>query len=262
MKDNIRFLKLEQANKLVYSSYGMTLNEKRLLNLAICLISPDCHNLPIMKIKVSDLKNYLDLKGRSLDTDIKDVCKKLLKRVVEIEDVSGNWIAHQWVSSCEIIRSAGELQIQLHNKLEPYLISLKKHYQSIKFEYISNIKKSHAIRVFEILWHKRKESGLPKNKIYIPFDELRKMLALETSYPRFVDFRIRVLDPAQKEIEKSTPIKFNYKIKKQERKVIAIEFDVVENFRSVCHIQLSEILGEKGIANCMSLLKRISYNFE
>lgn len=40
------------------------------------------------------------------------------------------------------------------------------------------------------------------------------------------------------------------------------EFDVVENFRSVCHVQLSEMLGEKGIANCMSLLKRISCNFE
>ena len=182
-----------------------------------------------MKIKVSDLKNYLDLKGRSLDTDIKDVCKKLLKRVVEIEDTGGNWVAHQWVSSCEIIRSTGELQIQLHNKLQPYLISLKKHYQSIKFEYISNIKKSHAIRVFEILWHKRNESGFLKNKICMSLDELRKMLALETSYPRFVDFRIRVLDPAKKEIEKNTPIKFNYKIKKQERKVVAIEFDVVEN---------------------------------
>lgn len=36
-----------------------------------------------------------------------------------------------------------------------------------------------------------------------------------------------------------------------------IEFDIVENFRSVCRIKLPQILGEKGITNCMSLLKRI-----
>lgn len=35
------------------------------------------------------------------------------------------------------------------------------------------------------------------------------------------------------------------------------EFDLVENFRSICRIMLPQILGEKGIANCMSLLKRI-----
>jgi hypothetical protein len=35
------------------------------------------------------------------------------------------------------------------------------------------------------------------------------------------------------------------------------DFDVVENFRRICHIKLKETLGEKGIANCMSLLKRI-----
>lgn len=35
------------------------------------------------------------------------------------------------------------------------------------------------------------------------------------------------------------------------------EFDIVQNFQSICRIMLPQILSEKGIANCMSLLKRI-----
>ena len=39
------------------------------------------------------------------------------------------------------------------------------------------------------------------------------------------------------------------------------EFDIVENFRSISIIKLPEILNEKGIANCMSLLKRIQSHY-
>jgi len=229
MSLNTKLLKADRANKLVYSSYEMTLNEKRLLLLAICKLSLDMDAFPLMHVKIEDLRKYLELKGGSLNSNIKETCLKLLKRVVQIEDGRGRWIAHQWVSRCIIDPGLGILEIKLHDDLEPYLLQLNRHYQSISFEHIAKIHKSHAVRLFEILWHKRNELGLPRNKTKIGIEELRKMLGLGKSYPRFVDFRIRVIDPAQKELEKSTPIRFTYETEKVARKIVSITFTVFDN---------------------------------
>lgn len=36
-----------------------------------------------------------------------------------------------------------------------------------------------------------------------------------------------------------------------------VEWEIIQNVRSVCHVVLPQVLGEKGIVNCTSLLKRI-----
>jgi len=229
MSQSIEILKAEQTNKLVYSSYGMTLNEKRILMLAICKLAMNMSTFPLMYVKISDLKEYLEIEGTSLNTSLKDTCRRLLKRLVEIEDEKGNWIAHQWVSRCKITKSTGILEIKLHDDLKPHLLSLQKHYQSISFEHLAKINKSHAVRLFEILWHKRHESGLPINEIEIELSELHKMLALENKYKRFVDFKKRIIDPSQKELSKSTPIRFSYAVMKFGREVTGIKFSVYQN---------------------------------
>lgn len=222
-------LKAEQANKLVYSSYEMTLNEKRLLMLAICKLSMNMGAFPLMYVKVSDLKEYLEIEGTSLHTDLKATCLRLLKRIVEIENDNGDWVAHQWVSRCKITKGTGVLEIELHRELKPYLLQLGKHYQSISFEHIAKIHKSHAVRLFEILWHKKNEKGFVRNQIKIGVEELRKMLAIGKRYPRFSEFNRRVIEPAQEELKKSTPIGFTYKVKKMARTPVSITFTVFDN---------------------------------
>lgn len=222
-------LPVDQANDLVYSSYEMTLNEKRLLMLAICKLSRDMTAFPLMYVKISDLKEYLEIEGESLSSNLKKTCLRLLKRVVQIENNKGDWLAYQWVSQCKITKGSGVLEIELHKNLKPYLLQLEKHYQSISFEYIAQIHKVHAVRIYEILWHKRMETGLPRNKFTIGFDDLRKMLALTKVYETYAYFNRRILEPARLELEKSTPIQFTYEVERYMRKVVSITFTVFDN---------------------------------
>jgi len=229
MLHKLELMPADQANDLVYSSYEMTLNEKRLLMLAICKLSRDMKAFPLMSVKISDLKEYLEIEGESLSSNLRKVCLKLLKRIVQIENDQGDWKAYQWVSQCEITKGTGVLEIELHKNLKPYLLELGKHYQSISFEQIAQIHKAHAVRIYEILWHKRMEMGLPRNKFKIGFDDLHRMLALGKTYKVFAYFKKRILDPAQKELEKSTPIQFTYKVERYMRKVVFITFTVFTN---------------------------------
>jgi len=226
--------KITQANALVYGASCMTLREKRLFYLAVCKVVIHDNKFLTYSVPVGQLKYYLGLKGNSIRVELKHICESLLTRVVSIETEKG-WIAHQYVSHCEYIKAqhspSGQavLEIKLHDKVKPFLLQLRNRFQSIKFQYLSKMTSIYAMRIFEILWHKRYENEIPKNEIEIGMDELRKMLKLDKKYINFADFRRKVIDQAQKEIKKNTPIAFTYEDKRRGRKVASITFTVFNN---------------------------------
>ena len=225
-----KHLKLEQSNNLVYSSYNMTLSEKRLLCLSISVIVKEMKRFPVFKVKSSELKDFLDLKGQSFYTHIKETCRKLLKRTVEIEDEKTHkWTGFQWVSRCTVDPTGGTIEIKINDELKPHLLELKRHYQSIPFDHIARIGRFPAIRLFEIFWHKKNEKGTPLKTITIGLDELKTYLGMNGKYSVFSSFKNRVLEPSKKDLKENTPLKFTYKPLRIKKRVVSIEFNVTRN---------------------------------
>jgi len=226
---------ISQANALVYGSSSMTLREKRLFYLAVCKIAIHDTKFIAYSVPVEQLKDYLGLKGDSIRSELKHICNQLLTRVVSIETERG-WLSHQYVSHCEYIKAQNSpsgqaiLEIKLHDKVKFFLLQLRNRFQSIKFEYLSRMASIYALRIFEILWHKRHDGKVGiRNKIIIEVSDIRRMLKLENKYKNYKDFRKHVIDKSQKEIKKNTPIAFTYEEKKQGRKIVSITFTVYEN---------------------------------
>lgn len=81
----------------------------------------------------------------------------------------------------------------------------------------------------------------------IELEELRKLVGtteidqngeiIKEDYPLYANFKSRVILSAQKELKQKTDIYFNFKEIKQGRKVIAIEFEILENTRNKKKIQ-------------------------
>jgi len=224
-----------QANALVYGASSMTLREKRLFYLAVCKIAIHDNEFLTYRVSVDALRNYLGLNGKSIVSSLEQICDQLLSRVVRIHTEKG-WIAHQYVSRCRYTKAQhsddGEatLEIRLHEEVKPFLMQLQNRFQSIKFSYLNKISSIHAIRLFEILWHKRHvNKQIIINEITISLVDLRKMLGLEKKYTLFADFKRRVLTQSQKEISKNTPLKFSFSLIKKAQKVTAIRFIVNDN---------------------------------
>jgi len=226
---------ITQANALVYGASSMTLREKRLFYLAVCKVAMTDNKFLSYSVPVEQLKGYLGLKSDSMRSSLEQVCDLLLSRVVRIHSEKG-WIAHQYVSRCRYTKakysSDGQatLEIRLHEEVKPFLLQLRNRFQSIKFQHLSHMTSIYAMRIFEILWHKRHvDKEILKNKIVIEVPELRRMLGLEKKYTNFGDFKRYVLAQAQKEIKKNTPLAFTYDEICRGRKIISITFTVFEN---------------------------------
>ena len=226
-------LVVTQANSLVYAAYEMTLQEKRLLLLLISMVRQDHTKFHTYCIPVKQIAEFLGIDTKRVYQVVRATCKKLMSRVLDVQKPDGEWKQFHWVSTAHYMPKGksrtgeAELELKIHNELHPLLLELKKQFSSVPLEHIANLASYHSIRIFEILFHKSHKLQNPN--VRIELDDLKKYLGVEQSYPNFSNFKIKILEPAQKNLEEKTPIKFTYSKVKKGNKVVALDFVVSKN---------------------------------
>ena len=94
-------LVVTQSNALAKSVQKMTLQEKRLLLLVIAHIRKNDNDFLLYHIPIIHIKEYLGANDTGFYDYIRETTRKLLSRVVEIENENGGWEQFQWVSYCQ-----------------------------------------------------------------------------------------------------------------------------------------------------------------
>jgi len=242
MKDSksTRFT-LTQKNELAYSAYAMNLQEKRLLILAMSKLTKANLDFPCWRIPIALIAEYLDIKGKNLHGRLENICCALLSRVAKIKKPSGGWKAFQFLSHCEYIpakenNGMAVLEIMLHQDMAPFLLEIKGNYNSIEFDLLSKFSSIYAVRLYELLHHKRKESGKINNIHTIELMALREMLFLEKKYTNYADFKKKVLTVSQFQFKQRTPLCFDFtenRARKSGAPVESVEFTIYDN-RGYC----------------------------
>ena len=240
--DNEKLI-ITQANALALSAQKMTLQEKRLLLLLISYVRAEDDEFKVYHLPVSDIKDYLELNGRSIYSKLQSVCRKLMGQVLFIEDGYGGWEMNQLVSKSKYVTArksedgVAHLQMRLHEDLRPLLLNLKERFGSIPLRQIVSMKSKYSIRLIEILYFS--SHGLKKKVLYFSVDDLKKRLGLKQTnetidpfqekYINFKDFNREVLERAKREFLERSPIIFTYELEKSGRKVIGLYFYIEKN---------------------------------
>ncbi len=224
---------ITQANSLVYAAYEMTLQEKRLLLLLISMVRKEHTKFHTYCIPVRQIAEFLGIDKNAIYRVVRATCKKLMSRVLDVQNPDGEWKQFHWVSTAHYMPKGksrtgeAELELKIHDELHPLLLELKKQFASVPLEHIANLSSYHSIRIFEILFHKSHKLQNPK--IRIELVDLKKSLGIEEKYPNFSNFEKMILKPAQKNLGEKTPIKFTYTKSKKGNKIVALNFVVTEN---------------------------------
>jgi plasmid replication initiation protein len=203
-------------NQLFLKEFELTLEEMRLILLTMAQINADDEEFKIYKIKIKDIEE----KTGSLkkNTRVKAMAKRLLSKPIVIDD---NLIVN-WFSMIKILN--GELEVRFDPALKPYLLKLKAKFVKLNLEELLKLKSIYAIR-FYIIARTYKNIG----QIKLPINELHKKLKTPKSYHRdFRNFRLKVLEIAQKEINEKTDIKIDFEFITKGRKVTDIILKIKE----------------------------------
>lgn len=224
------------ANDVIKGKQDMTLQEARILRLVITQVAKEDKDLKTYTCNIKDLSAFLNIPDSNLYRDIRDICKGLLKRTVDI--TTGNpkqpWESFQWIQLAKY-DGAGNLTLMLSERIKPYVLELDKYFTRYRLENILEMNSFYAIRLYELL--KCDDFVQQEETREYTVEFLRQYFSCENKYKLFADFKRWVLDVSVREINTKSDLEIKDVTHiKSKRRVTSIRF-LVANNHAVQHLQ-------------------------
>ena len=200
--------------------------------------------LPQLSFPYVELRRAINADGRERVNKVQDIMElgvELQKCILFYEDnVSERTVS--WLIDQERNKKSNRFTYTLHPGLKKYLVNIENHFT--KYNYLFRVcLNAHAMKLYEILkmYQYRGEVTMHIE------DDLKLSLGLVGKYPKAYDFKRRVLNIAQKEIEKYTDIRFDYEVaEKQGKTPISYTFYIYDNVPTNLPPELLEKLKKEG----------------
>lgn len=228
--DAERNLKIYKADALIQRArYSLSITEQRFLLYAISKIQPDHDASYFYDLNLGDFRSVCGADGDESYSRTKAWIKKLADKSWWMVDGRKETLM-RWFSTVTIFPDSGLVRVKFHEEMFPYLFRLAeqmretgKMYTSYAFRYVLPMKSVYSIRMYEILksYQKNNEAW------WFDLDRLKHLLDCE-NYTRFPDFRRFVLESAVTEINRYTDISIQYSVVKEGRKVVAVDFTLLD----------------------------------
>jgi len=217
-----------KSNKIIEARYKLNAIETKIIMILISLINRDDSDFKGYKLKVKDVANLIGLKSTNKYSRLKEITRRLVRKELEIQEDDG-LLQVSWLSSTKYYDNEGLIKFSFDPLLKPYLLELKGNFTSYLLRNILSLDNEHSPRIYALL--KQYESIGKRN---IAIKELRVILGIKDSqYKLYGDFKRYVLKVSQKDIERNTDIKFDFKEAKTGRKVTSIIFLIHPNVKAI-----------------------------
>ena len=230
---------VRKAGKLLRARYSLSELAIKLIATIISIISKDDADFKLYVIKAQDFKELItDGKlGGSAYKQLKNAANELLDKRIEFDEGEEvGFMLTRWIASAEYFAGAGEIEIEISQKLRPLLLQLKEgNYLNYELRNILALRSGYLIRLYETLKHEynkvSKYKGHTTATYEINIDDLRRQFKIPDSY-EYKDIRVNIFDKAVKQFKEHTDIEITYEpSRKRGKKVLAVEFTIRENDR-------------------------------
>jgi len=190
-------------------SNSMTLQELRFFSIYLSKINSKDISTRVVRFSLSDFHTIMEL-DRRIDIDyMKKVTDSLLCKIVKVPIERGGYTAFQLFKKCVVTmdeQGKWYVEINAHDDALPLMFDFQARFFSYQLWNALRLRSSNQLRMYEILKQYEK-IGLR----VLAVDELKELLGVtENEYPRFNDFKNRVLDACQRALKESTDIKSLY----------------------------------------------------
>lgn len=224
-------LYVNMSNHLVRMAQGLTLPEKRVISM--CMAKLDSVKLDQagrykFKISAQEFGSEFGVTDQAAYVQLKEVGNKLLQRIAEqVTDTpkGKNTKRWQWVSFAEYQDGEGWMKLTFNYEMTPHLFLLRKEFTSYQLKQTSALRSIYSWRLFELLMQFKK-TGL----LRINIEEFcHAMEAPESARKNFGQLRLRVIEPAVKELISKNNLLLEWQATKSGRRVTGLEFRFKNN---------------------------------
>lgn len=231
-------------------SNSMSLQELRFFSIYLAKINARDASTRVMRFLLSDFQRIMDY-GKLNIAQLQHTIDSLLCKVVGVKLENGGFMRFQLFKSGIFSQDdAGNwyIEIDAHDEALPLMFEFKEHYFTYELWNALRLKSANQLRMYEIL---KQYEHIGERVIAI--DELKILLGIElTEYPRYDNFKIRVLEGCKEALTEYTDIKFTYEPtgkKGKGGKIVFLKFAIVYNDNHVDRLSLAEFIDGHGGVN-------------
>lgn len=223
------------SNNLIDSRYKLTVWEHRLILWMISKINPyDEKKFLRVSIRLEEIQTFM----KGMDDDSKEVnvykrmesiISRLQSRIIDVKKpMEDNRVTFNWFHHVRYQEGKGEIELEFHEYLNPYLLDLRRNYSELKIEEAFKLRSRYSIRFYERLQSmvrtERRAITFP-NAWHSTLQDLRHWLSIrETEYKKFFDFKRFVIEMACEELDRVADLSFDFEPVKEGKKVVACWF--------------------------------------
>lgn len=171
-------------------------------------------------------KNFLsDMPNGSDYAKLKTLVSSLagsFAELVQLDRKKNDFVIKAITFFSEIEYNCGMIKAKFNSSVYPLLVELKRGFTKYNLIEFLQLPSLYSQRIFEIL---KSYENMDKDSFEISLLDLHRMLNIPDSLRRnFKDFRIRILERAELDINKKTTLRFTWEAMKTGRKVTSVKF--------------------------------------
>lgn len=250
---------LMKNNMITKAKFNITTVQNRVFQLVMYKLQKK--NLGVLEAQVSmqEFKKVVKHKESLTPAGISEILVDLRKQSIYFKKTKEEQTADkkakkpfsiwgEWgiINGHEFDEETETFTIEASEKVHSYLHDyLEGGYTPVNLSVFFTLTNSYSQRFYDLLrlWTNSKKV------ITYSVDELKELLMIEGKYPRFVDFKRRVIKPAIEELEKTGMFKIEIKENRKGRAVESIDFIVDDlddrvYFKNEVKVELPEVVPE------------------
>jgi plasmid replication initiation protein len=213
-----------ESNTLLEARHSFNLVELKMLLMVLARIKKDDKDFIPYRIYTSEFRDLAVAKGNhAYYKYLLKTSRTLRRKEIAIETEKGHLVTG-YFSDIELYKNDGYMDFYISPKMKPYLLDLvsKGNFTIYDIRNVINCKSTHSIRIYQLL----KQYEKIGTRI-ITVKDLKFILGLDPDqYPRWNNFRARILEISRKELKKHSDIYFEYETKRQGRIIDKITFTI------------------------------------
>ncbi|EFL91321.1 plasmid replication protein [Candidatus Regiella insecticola LSR1] len=200
-----------QSNSIVDGVYKITLNEARVINLAISKIKK--HDPPGSPVRIThaEFTNTWKIKDNNLKRRLSDIGDELIQRTIDtisIDKSTGKKIKirRTWISKIEYNMDNIDqyLEITFSQDVERFIYQLKNNFTMFEIENVSNFTSPYSFRIYAWIYKYINFVSHVKNGLHftdqIKIDDFKEMMGISNNYEKYKYLKSGVIEKAIKEI--------------------------------------------------------------
>ncbi|MDO6842078.1 replication initiation protein [Paraglaciecola chathamensis] len=215
-------ISVTKSNYLLDASYRLNTQAHKLILCCIAKLDPMKRPEKTITITASQYAELMNIDLKHAYEDLYKSADALFSASIILnegdEDIELHWIQKK----AKKRKGEGQVTLTWSEDVLKYLTQLSGQFKTYQLRHVANLDSSHAIRLYEILV-RFEDTGWREISLY----DFKKSMGISNIYPQFKELRRRVIDPAIKQINKSSNLKVTVKPKKNGLKIYGLRFDII-----------------------------------